>query len=74
MGRPPIRPDATLKKRTIWLHDEQVARIVDIYGPQGLSHFVRKAIEAQLQIEEAQVREALRPKRLGDVDDLFGDE
>ena len=56
------------------MHDDQVARISAIYGPQGLSHFVRKAVEAQLVAEEAQVRETLRPKHLGTVEDLFEDE
>lgn len=74
MGRPPLRRDAFVNKRTVWLHDQQVARITALYGSQGLSHFVRKAIDAQLKIEEAQVREALKPKHLGTVEDLFEDE
>ena len=47
-----------MKKRTVWLHDDQVARILTVYGPNGFSLFVRKAIEAQLEILEEDWRRA----------------
>ncbi len=53
MGRPPIRRDAKVKKQTVWMHEDQLARVIALVGSQGLSAFIRRATAAQLEREEA---------------------
>ena len=52
MGRPPIKRDAKVKKTTVWLHEDMVARIVAMVGSQGMSAFFRDAAEAELKRRE----------------------
>lgn len=52
MGRPPIKPDLKVKKTTIWLHQPMVDRIVALVGSQGMSAFIREAVEAELKRRE----------------------
>ncbi len=76
MGRPPLRRDAKVKKRTIWVHDDQVDRITALYGAQGLSRFIRKAVDAQLKVYEAQAAAAApRTKTAAElIAEIFDDE
>ena len=83
MGRPPLRIDAKVRKRTIWMHDDQVERVIALVGKQGLSDFIRRATGVLLDREEApadkrekpaEAPPTAEPKRTGTIEDLFGDD
>ena len=58
MGRPPKQHGRKVKHKTVWLYPDALDRVQKLVGDNGVSEFIREAIDRELKRREREQAKA----------------